>query len=87
MVTAPYPYCLHCKTRQAVGGLGYDVAPNQPPLGKPYAQRQCCGGPLESLEWMLKTHSAPSVRRRRRRGRACRCCWAAGRAVGQRSRP
>ncbi|EFN54607.1 hypothetical protein CHLNCDRAFT_8428, partial [Chlorella variabilis] len=39
VVTAPYPYCLHCKTRQA---------------------RQCCGGPLESLEWMLKTHSAPS---------------------------
>lgn len=32
-----------------------------PPLGKPYAERRCCGGPLEQLEWMLKTHSAPSV--------------------------
>ena len=109
VVTAPYPYCLHCKTRQAAGGLGYEVssagsfqapawqllsrcahslpavgppdiwqrlaalpglppfalpvpalppaclqvAPNVPPLGKAYAQRQCCGGPLEALEWML----------------------------------
>ncbi|KAL4421398.1 hypothetical protein ABPG75_010689 [Micractinium tetrahymenae] len=57
---APYPYCLHCKTRQAAGGLGYEVAPNVPPLGKPYAERQCCGGPQEALDWMLKMHTAPS---------------------------
>ena len=25
MFTAPYPYCLHCKARQAAGGLGYSV--------------------------------------------------------------
>lgn len=61
VVTAPYPYCLHCKARQAAGGLGYGVPPNIPPLGAPYEQRRCCGGPLEALEWMLKTHSAPSV--------------------------
>lgn len=60
VVSAPYPYCLHCKARHAAGGLGYEVAPNVPPLGKPYAERRCCGGPLEQLEWMLKTHSAPS---------------------------
>ncbi|KAI7841462.1 hypothetical protein COHA_004857 [Chlorella ohadii] len=60
VVSAPYPYCLHCKARHAAGGLGYEVAPNVPPLGKPYSERRCCGGPLEQLEWMLKTHSAPS---------------------------
>lgn len=37
------------------------VAPNVPPLGRPYGERRCCGGPLEQLEWMMKTHSAPSV--------------------------
>lgn len=42
-------------------GPSLQVAPNTPPLGKAYDQRQCCGGPLESLEWMFKTHSAPSV--------------------------
>lgn len=26
-VVAPYPYCLHCKARQAAGGLGYEVRP------------------------------------------------------------
>lgn len=60
---APYPYCLHCKARQATpGGLGYSVAPNVPPLGRPYEERRCCGGPLESLEWILKMHTAPAVR-------------------------
>ena len=27
VLTAPYPNCLHCKARQAAGGLGYQVGP------------------------------------------------------------
>eukprot|EP00887_Chlorella_sp_A99_P005683 scaffold1.g5683.t1 len=62
VATAPYPYCLHCRARTAAGGLGYTLAPFIPghkPLGQPYAERQCCGGPLEALHWMLKMQSAP----------------------------
>lgn len=35
------------------------LAPNVPPLGRPYSERQCCNGPLEALRWMLKMQSAP----------------------------
>lgn len=59
IVTAPYPYCLHCPTRAAAGGLGYTVAPCTPPLGRPYEQRQCCNSPLDALKWMLKMQTAP----------------------------
>ncbi|GAB4817550.1 hypothetical protein N2152v2_004596 [Parachlorella kessleri] len=59
-VTAPYPNCIHCKTRQAEGGMGYQVAPNVPPLGRPYAERQCCNSPLEALHWMFKMQTAPT---------------------------
>lgn len=37
------------------------MAPNVPPLGRPYAERQCCGGPQEALQWMLKMQTAPQV--------------------------
>jgi 4-aminobutyrate aminotransferase len=34
VVTAPYPNCLHCKARQAAGGMGYEVrASTRAPLG------------------------------------------------------
>lgn len=59
VITAPYPNCLHCKARHAAGGLGYQVAPNVPPLGRPYLERKCCGGPQEALPWILKMQSAP----------------------------
>lgn len=26
VVSAPYPYCLHCKARHAAGGLGYEAS-------------------------------------------------------------
>ncbi|KAG2491273.1 hypothetical protein HYH03_010280 [Edaphochlamys debaryana] len=50
---APYPYCLHCKAQEAVCHSGY------PAIGSPGAV-SCCGGPLDSLRWMLATQSAPS---------------------------
>ena len=59
VAVAPYPYCLHCKARQAGGGLGYTLAPYVPPVGPAYEERRCCGGPLEALRWMLKMQSAP----------------------------
>lgn len=37
------------------------VAPNVPPVGKSYGERQCCGGPQEALKWLLKMQSAPQV--------------------------
>jgi 4-aminobutyrate aminotransferase len=60
IVTSSYPYCLHCKARQAApdGGDWYKLEPNIPPFDD-YSQRRCCNGPLESLQWMLKQSSAP----------------------------
>jgi hypothetical protein len=49
VVTAPYPYCLHCKTRQAAGGLGYEVS---------------SGGSFQAPAWQLLStcaHSLPAV--------------------------
>eukprot|EP00201_Polytomella_parva_P023934 CAMPEP_0175046636 /NCGR_PEP_ID=MMETSP0052_2-20121109/5141_1 /TAXON_ID=51329 ORGANISM="Polytomella parva, Strain SAG 63-3" /NCGR_SAMPLE_ID=MMETSP0052_2 /ASSEMBLY_ACC=CAM_ASM_000194 /LENGTH=453 /DNA_ID=CAMNT_0016310405 /DNA_START=80 /DNA_END=1439 /DNA_ORIENTATION=+ len=71
VLTAPYPYCLHCKTQQVLGLEGYPLlsslatdndsyssraAPT--PLPRPLP-RSCCGSPIESLEWMLKMQVAP----------------------------
>ena len=36
------------------------LAPNVPPFDA-YEARQCCNGPLEGLEWLLKQQSAPQV--------------------------
>ncbi|GIL92514.1 hypothetical protein Vretifemale_20029 [Volvox reticuliferus] len=70
---APYPYCLHCKAQVARGHAGYPSPAEQAATvavacggssngGKGAAPRDisCCGGPLESLEWMLATQTAPS---------------------------
>ncbi|GIL51766.1 hypothetical protein Vafri_7690 [Volvox africanus] len=70
---APYPYCLHCKAQVARGHAGYPSPAEQAAtvaatcgcssIGvKAGAPRDisCCGGPLESLEWMLSTQTAPS---------------------------
>ncbi len=59
-VVASYPYCLHCPTRKAAGGMGYGVAPCVPGVGGDYASRSCCGTPLEDLHTLLKTQSHPS---------------------------
>jgi 4-aminobutyrate aminotransferase len=57
---AKYPYCLHCPTRKAAGGLDFSVAPCVPGVGSPYHERQCCGSPLDDLHNLLKTQSHPS---------------------------
>ena len=59
-VVASYPYCLHCSVRKAAGGMGYDVAPCVPGVGGEYAERVCCGTPIEDLHLLLKTQSHPS---------------------------
>lgn len=61
VVTAPYPDCLHCKVRLAhpEGNDWYKLEPNIPPY-RPYADRKCCRGPEEGLEWLFKTHTAAS---------------------------
>ncbi|KAG2431458.1 hypothetical protein HXX76_009473 [Chlamydomonas incerta] len=53
---APYPYCLHCKAQAATCHAGYPTVTGE----RRNAEISCCGGPLESLEWMLATQSAPS---------------------------
>ncbi|PNW79407.1 hypothetical protein CHLRE_09g413750v5 [Chlamydomonas reinhardtii] len=53
---APYPYCLHCKAQAARGHAGYPTVTGE----RRCAEISCCGGPLDSLEWMLATQSAPS---------------------------
>lgn len=60
IAVAKYPYCLHCKTRKAAGGMDFSVAPRVSGVGKPYEERQCCGYPLEDLENLLQTQSHPS---------------------------
>lgn len=67
---APYPYCLHCPTRAAAGGLGMGMAPNVPPVGQAYEDRQCCMSPLEDLRMMLKMQTSPAV--------SCSCEWGHG---------
>lgn len=57
---AKYPYCLHCPTRKAAGGLDFSVAPCVPGVGSPYQERRCCGSPLEDLHNLLMTQSHPS---------------------------
>ncbi|KAK9839019.1 hypothetical protein WJX74_007933 [Apatococcus lobatus] len=59
---APYPYCLHCKARQASpsGNDWYTVEPCMPGFRMNYNDRQCCNGPLEAVKWMLTQQSAPS---------------------------
>lgn len=59
-VVTSYPYCLHCSVRKAAGGMGYDVAPCVPGVGGEYAERVCCGTPIEDLHLLLKTQSHPS---------------------------
>lgn len=61
VLTSTYPYCLHCKTRQAAadGGEWYKIRPNIPPF-EDYNARQCCNGPLEAVTWLLKQSSAPA---------------------------
>ena len=59
-VVATYPYCLHCPTRKAAGGMGYGVAPCVPGVGGEYADRKCCGTPIQELHALLKTQSHPS---------------------------
>lgn len=59
-VVASYPYCLHCPTRVAAGGMGYGVAPRVPGVGGEYASRSCCGTPIQDLHTLLKTQSHPS---------------------------
>ncbi|CAL8464182.1 g3717 [Coccomyxa elongata] len=58
VVVAPYPYCLHCKVREAHpdGDSWYKVQPN----GNPYEARGCCNAPIDALKWILKQQSAPS---------------------------
>eukprot|EP00898_Chlorokybus_atmophyticus_P007338 jgi/Chlat1/7605/Chrsp64S00557 len=58
---APYPYCLHCKVRQAApsGKDWYKLEPYIPPF-QSYDARRCCGGPHEALKWMLKQQTHPS---------------------------
>lgn len=58
--TNSYPYCLHCKARQADpdGNQWYKLPPNIPPFGD-YNARKCCNGPLEAVKWLLKQQSAP----------------------------
>lgn len=61
VVVSAYPYCLHCPTRKAAGGMGFSVAPRiSPSLGGDYSTRKCCGSPLENLRLLLKTQSHPS---------------------------
>lgn len=57
VMAAPYPYCLHCKARTPE--TGYLLAPSVEGVGPSYADRGCCNGPLEALEWMLTMHTAP----------------------------
>ncbi|CAL5226943.1 g9827 [Coccomyxa viridis] len=61
VVVAPYPYCLHCKVRQAhpEGDSWYKIQPNVAPYDS-YTARTCCNAPMESLKWILKQQSAPS---------------------------
>lgn len=57
VIKAPYPYCLHCPTRRALGGLGYTFQPDMPPFSPEL--HTCCGSPLQELHWLLKTQSHP----------------------------
>lgn len=60
VAVAPYPYCLHCPTRKAAGGMDFNVAPRVHSLGGNYADRQCCGSPMKELKMLLKMQSHPS---------------------------
>jgi len=60
VVVANYPYCLHCPTRKAAGGLNFSVAPCAPGVGKSYAERKCCNSPIDDLKMLLKMQSHPS---------------------------
>lgn len=57
---AKYPYCLHCTTRKAAGGLNFSVSPRVPGVGDAYENRQCCGYPIDDLKNLLQTQSHPS---------------------------
>ena len=57
---APHPNSLLGLTLSP-SWASVQVAPNIPPVGQPYADRQCCGSPLEALHWMFKMQTAPSV--------------------------
>jgi len=60
VLTSSYPYCLHCKTRQAApdGDDWYKIRPNIPPFDD-YNARKCCNAPLDAMKWLLKQSSAP----------------------------
>lgn len=60
VITAPYPYCLHCPTRLAApdGAGWYKLPPNIPPF-EHYQKRRCCGSPMDSLRQIFKMQSAP----------------------------
>ncbi|CAL8464181.1 g3716 [Coccomyxa elongata] len=61
VVVAPYPYCLHCKVREAHpdGDSWYKIQPNVKPFD-PYEARGCCNAPIDALKWILKQQSAPA---------------------------
>lgn len=58
VITAAYPYCLHCPTRLASGGLDHGLC-ETPPVGPPYLSRACCNTALNDLRMAFKTATHP----------------------------
>ena len=55
VTTAQYPYCLHCKVRQARGGMGHELVNDDTTA----SAQKCCEVYKEELHMLLKMQSHP----------------------------